>query len=97
MDEFDFINNIKKKYSLGLVGDDCAVLPRDEQTDLLVTSDMLIEGIDFRLDWTTPRMLGYKALAVSLSDIAAMGGTPSWALLSIGVPQALWRSRQRLS
>jgi thiamine-monophosphate kinase len=92
MDEFDFINNIKKKYSLGLVGDDCAVLPRDEWTDLLVTSDMLIEGIDFRLDWTTPRMLGYKALAVSLSDIAAMGGTPSWALLSIGVPQALWNT-----
>ena len=90
MDEFDFINNIKKKYSLGLVGDDCAVLPRDVQTDLLVTSDMLIEGIDFRLDWTTPRMLGHKALAVSLSDIAAMGGTPSWALLSIGVPDSLW-------
>ena len=92
MDEFDFINNIKKKYSLGLVGDDCAVLLRDERTDLLVTSDMLIEGIDFRLDWTTPRMLGHKALAVSLSDIAAMGGTPSWALLSIGVPEALWNS-----
>jgi thiamine-monophosphate kinase len=90
MDEFDFINNIKKKYSLGLVGDDCAVLLRDERTDLLVTSDMLIEGIDFRLDWTTPQMLGHKALAVSLSDIAAMGGTPSWALLSIGVPEALW-------
>ena len=90
MNEFDFINNIKKKYSLGLVGDDCAVLARDGQSDLLVTSDMLIEGIDFRLDWTTPQMLGHKALAVSLSDIAAMGGTPSWGLLSIGVPEALW-------
>lgn len=93
MDEFDFINNIKKKYSLGLIGDDCAVLPKDPECDLLVTADMLVEELDFRLDWTTPRMLGHKALAVSLSDIAAMSGTPSWALLSIGVPEDLWSAR----
>ena len=92
MDEFDFINNIKKKYSLGLIGDDCAVLPKDGENDLLVTADMLVEGIDFRLDWTSPRMLGQKALAVSLSDIAAMGGVPAWGLLSIGVPESLWES-----
>jgi thiamine-monophosphate kinase len=92
MDEFDFIRNIKKKYSLGLVGDDCAVLPKDAETDQLVTADMLVEEIDFQLDWTTPRLLGHKALAVSLSDIAAMGGTPSWALLSIGVPERLWNA-----
>src|SRR5688572_5961364 len=90
MDEFDFINNIKKKYSLGLIGDDCAVLPKDGENDLLVTSDMLVEGIDFRLDWTNARMLGHKALAVSLSDIAAMGARAAWALLSIGVPADLW-------
>ena len=92
MDEFDFINNIKETHSLRLIGDDCAVLPKDTETDLLVTADMLVEEIDFRLDWTKPRLLGHKALAVSLSDIAAMGGAPSWALLSIGVPDELWDS-----
>jgi thiamine-monophosphate kinase len=92
MDEFDFINHIKKKHSLPLVGDDCAVVPKDSETELLVTADMLVEEMDFRLEWTTPRILGHKALAVSLSDIAAMGGKPSWALISIGVPRELWNT-----
>lgn len=90
MDEFDFIYNIKKTYSLGRVGDDCAVLPKDGECDLLMTADMLVEDVDFRLDWTSPKLLGRKALAVSLSDIAAMGGTPKWAMLSLGVPEHLW-------
>ncbi len=90
--EFDFIQNIKSRYSLANVGDDCAVLPKDGETDLLVTADMLVEGIDFRLEWTTPEFLGHKALAVSLSDIAAMGGKPVWAMLSIGVPEDQWKS-----
>ncbi len=89
--EFDFIQNIKNKYGLDKVGDDCAVLPKDDKTDMVVTTDMLVEDIDFRLDWTTPKLLGQKALAVSLSDIAAMGADPTWAMLSIGVPEKLWR------
>ena len=90
MTEFEFIRNIKKKYGLNQVGDDCAVLPKDSKTDLLVTADLLVEDIDFHLDWTTPEFLGHKALTVSLSDIAAMGGTPKWAMLSIGIPERLW-------
>lgn len=90
--EFEFINHIKKKYSLDFVGDDCAVLPKDDKTDLLMTSDLLIEDIDFRLNWTEPELLGYKSLAVSLSDVAAMGGKPGWAMLALGVPQRLWSS-----
>ena len=90
--EFQFIENIKSKYGLDKVGDDCAVLPKDAETDLLLTADLLIEEIDFRLEWTTPEFLGHKALAVSLSDIAAMGGEPKWAMLSIGVPESLWNS-----
>ncbi|MEQ1922908.1 MAG: thiamine-phosphate kinase [Pyrinomonadaceae bacterium] len=90
--EFEFIDRIKSKYALHRVGDDCAVLPKDAETDLLVTADMLVEDIDFRLDWTTPESLGHKALAVSLSDIAAMGGTPKWAMLSIGIPENLWKT-----
>jgi len=90
--EFDFINNIKKKFDLRHVGDDCAVLPKDAKTDLLITADLLVQDVDFRLDWTTPEYLGHKVLAVSLSDIAAMGGTPLHAMLSIGVPAELWKT-----
>lgn len=90
--EFEFIDNLKVKYSLDLVGDDCAVLPKDAETDLLLTADMLVEDVDFRIDWTTPEFLGHKALAVSLSDIAAMGGQPKWGMLSIGVPEELWKT-----
>ena len=90
--EFDFINNIKERFALRHVGDDCAVLPKDERTDQLITVDLLVEDIDFRLEWTAPQLLGHKSLAVSLSDIAAMGGTPKWAMLSIGVPEHVWNS-----
>ncbi|MEQ1762847.1 MAG: thiamine-phosphate kinase [Pyrinomonadaceae bacterium] len=93
MNEFEFIKNIKKKYNLDLIGDDCAILPKDASTDLLISTDMLVEDIDFRLDWTTPELLGQKALAVSLSDVAAMGGNPEWALLSIGIPEDLWSEK----
>ena len=90
--EFQFIDDLKSKYSLEKVGDDCAVLPKDDKTDLLVTADLLAEDIDFRLEWTIPEFLGHKALAVSLSDIAAMGGSPKWALMSLGVPEGLWNT-----
>lgn len=90
--EFEFISIIKSKYSLTKVGDDCAILPKDANTDLLLTADMLMEDIDFRLEWTTPEFLGHKALAVSLSDVAAMGGESKWAMLSIGVSENLWKT-----
>lgn len=67
------------------VGDDTAVLQVGEQT-LLWTADMLIEDVHFRLDWIDPASLGWKALAVNLSDIAAMGGAPVGALLAIALP-----------
>ncbi len=89
--EFDFIHHIKKSYGLGRIGDDCAVLPKSEEKDILMTADMLVEDIDFRLEWTTPEFLGHKALAVSLSDIAAMAGRPNFAMLSLGVPEELWK------
>lgn len=92
LDEFEFIQNIKKKYLLEKVGDDCAVLPKDEKTDQVITADLLVEDIDFRLEWTSPEFLGHKALAVSLSDIAAMGAEPKWAMLSLGVNESIWNS-----
>ena len=90
--EFDFIRYIKKSFGLRAVGDDCAILPKDDRSDLLVTADLLVKNIDFKLEWTMPEDLGRKALAVSLSDIAAMGGKPAWALLTIGIPESLWES-----
>ena len=67
------------------IGDDTAVLQAGDQT-LLWTADMLLEGVHFRLDWIDPASLGWKSLAVNLSDIAAMGGTPVGALLSLALP-----------
>ena len=75
------------------IGDDAAVFRQRAGFDTVITADMLVEGVDFRLSagWTTPRDLGHKALAVSLSDVAAMGARPRFCLLSVGVPRPLWR------
>jgi thiamine-monophosphate kinase len=75
------------------IGDDAAVFRQRAGFDTVITADMLVEGVDFRLGagWSTPRDLGHKALAVSLSDVAAMGARPRFCLLSVGVPRALWR------
>lgn len=66
------------------VGDDAAVLRAPGGT-LLFTSDLLLEGIHFDLEITGPRDLGYKAIAVNASDVAAMGGTPRRALVAMGL------------
>jgi thiamine-monophosphate kinase len=68
------------------IGDDCAVIPRENGLSLLVTTDALVEGIHFIKDQISPENLGYKSIAVSVSDIAAMGGTPEYAFLSIAIP-----------
>ena len=68
------------------IGDDCAVLRRGNGLVELVTTDALIEGVHFDLAWHPPRLLGRKAAAVNLSDIAAMGGRPRYAFLSLGLP-----------
>jgi thiamine-monophosphate kinase len=77
------------------IGDDAAVIRQRTGFDTIVTADLLVEGIDFRLEAfeTRPRDLGHKALAVSLSDVAAMGARPRFCLLSVGVPSARWQSR----
>ena len=67
------------------IGDDAACW-RTEASIQLATTDSLIQGVHFTLSTTTWRELGWKALAVSLSDIAAMGGQPQYAMVSLGLP-----------
>ena len=69
------------------IGDDCALLRPDAGLELALTTDMLVEGRHFLPD-AEPRSLGHKALAVNLSDLAAMGAAPRWALLAIALPAA---------
>ena len=68
------------------IGDDCAILPMNDQEDLLVTTDLLMEDVHFLRSAITPGQLGYKSVAVNLSDIASMGGTPIGTFLSIAIP-----------
>jgi thiamine-monophosphate kinase len=70
------------------IGDDAAVLTPASGRHLLLTTDFLAEGIHFRAAWTPGALLGRKAVAVNLSDIAAMGGVPLAGLLSVGLPRA---------
>jgi thiamine-monophosphate kinase len=70
------------------IGDDCAIYrPRGSADDLLFTADMLIEGTHFRRETHTAAQTGRKALVRSLSDIAAMGGSPRFCLVSLCVPR----------
>ncbi|MBS3806594.1 MAG: thiamine-phosphate kinase [Bacteroidales bacterium] len=69
------------------IGDDCAIMPISKNTSHLHTTDMLIENTHFLRDKIAPYQLGFKCLAVNLSDIAAMGGKPLASYLSIALPK----------
>ncbi len=71
------------------IGDDCAVLEPGPGRRLLVTTDLLIEDVHFRRCWATPEDIGWKALAVNLSDIAAMGGQPRWVVVALACPEGV--------
>ncbi len=92
--EFDIIQIIRQQTRtdrsviLG-IGDDTAILRPHPSKELLYTTDMLIEDIHFRLDEASAFEIGRKSLAVNLSDIAAMAGTPRHAVISVGLPSSL--------
>lgn len=67
------------------IGDDCAVLAYNEDKDLLVTTDMLLEGVHFDLTYTPMKHLGYKSVVVNVSDICAMNGTPRSITIGLGI------------
>ncbi len=70
------------------IGDDCAVVPLNQQQAWLLSTDALVDGTHFCSNYITPEQLAYKAVMVNVSDIAAMGGTPQSVLLTLGLPQA---------
>src|ERR1043166_8297630 len=99
--EFDFIASLRQRVAASALknealiaglGDDAAVFRGSAGKETVITADLLVEDIDFRRTTTPPFLLGHKALAVSLSDIAAMGARPMWSLISIGVPKDVWQT-----
>jgi thiamine-monophosphate kinase len=88
-DEFELIARLSKGLEVSRrtvlgVGDDCAIVSRPRGQSLF-TIDSLVEGVHFELRWGTPQQLGARALAVNLSDIAAMGGRPTACVVNLGV------------
>ena len=88
----DRIKNIVDTSSTELlvgIGDDAAAFRSSKDHLTLVTTDVLIEGVHFDFEYFTFQQLGWRALAVNLSDIAAMGGRPGYAVFSLGLPENL--------
>jgi len=89
--EFGLIKNLtdpfkpKNSSTIKGVGDDCAVIEKDKDNYNLITTDLLVEGIHFNLMYSPLKHLGYKAVAVNVSDIYAMNGKPMQIVVSIAI------------
>lgn len=89
--EFGLIKRFRRAVKHGRsvvrgIGEDCAVIDTGAKDFLLLTTDMLVQGIDFTRS-TDPALVGRKAMAVSISDIAACAGTPRFAVACVGLPR----------
>lgn len=90
--EFDLIHQLRQatpasnRVPVG-IGDDCAVLDWSHDPQCLVTVDLLMDGVDFRLDSAAAERIGRKALAVNLSDLAAMAGRPVACVVAVALPR----------
>ena len=94
INEFDLIRALQRRYRsdghgvlLG-IGDDAAVIASEPRRSLLFTTDLLAEGVHFDLATASFVDLGFRAATANLSDIAAMGGTPEYMLVSLAMPQS---------
>ena len=84
MKEQDFLKSISNVIGNDYIGDDCAYL---KDLGIVVTQDSLIEGIHFKREWYTPWQLGYKSIAVNISDILASGAKPSYVTVALSLPK----------
>lgn len=89
MKEKDFISIIKNTLNSQYIGDDCAYL---KDLDIVVTQDSLVENVHFSLDYFTAYQLGYKSVAVNISDIAASGAEPKYLTISLSLPKHIENS-----
>jgi len=71
------------------IGDDCAVFATGEGSFGLISTDISIASVHFRVDLSTPEDIGYRAMISNISDISAMGGTARYAFIALGIPKAL--------
>lgn len=98
MSENDFLNLLARRFparppvTLG-IGDDGSVLQLSAGAQLVTVTDMLLDGVHFRLEHTDPALAGRKAVAVNLSDLAAMAAIPVAAFISLAMPRNLSQSR----
>ena len=80
-------SNLPERPDLGLgIGDDAAVLRLATGADMVVTTDLLTDGVDFLLDQVSPELVGHKAMGVNLSDLAAMAAEPIGVVISLALP-----------
>ncbi len=98
MTELEWIEHLRRRIPVAKgelllgIGDDCAIFrPRGAREDILLTTDLMIEGVHFRKG-ASPAFLGHKSLARGLSDIAAMGGEPKLCLVSLAIPKTWQRN-----
>jgi thiamine-monophosphate kinase len=90
-------NRAKTRFGTNLrvgIGDDCAVLRFRPSEEVVVTTDLSLEGVHFRRDWHSPESIGHRCLARGLSDVAAMGAKPVAAFVSLAVPRALSQGKE---
>jgi thiamine-monophosphate kinase len=89
--EFELIDKIRRRANVGPeirlgIGDDCSSIVVPPNYELLTSTDLLLEGVHFCLDWTDLHSLGIKSVAVNISDLAAMGAKPVSLHLAVGLP-----------
>ena len=98
LNELKIISHFKRKFSKNVkkekrnvfgIGDDAGVIQKNDKISYLITTDSLVQNIHFLREKIDPLHLGFKSLAVSISDIAAMGGTPKYSFLNLSLPKDL--------
>jgi thiamine-monophosphate kinase len=97
LSEFDIIRRYFTRPAPGVIlgiGDDAALIKPSAASELVVSTDMLVSGTHF-LPGADPRKLGYKSLAVNLSDMAAMGARPRWAMLALALPVPMLQADEK--